>query len=53
MEGEATLSKPQKSPAFSLPISLSLFSGARKEARRQQLLVPEDIGVHEGDHSFL
>jgi hypothetical protein len=47
-EGEASLSKPQKSLFLH---TLSLFSGARKKMRRQQLIVREGIRVC-GRHSF-
>jgi hypothetical protein len=42
--------KSTLSPSFSL--SLSLFSGARKEVRREWLIVWEDVRVRMGDRLF-
>jgi hypothetical protein len=54
-EGAATLSIPQKSP-LSLsppPLSLSPFLGSRKEARRQHLIVQEDVRLSKGGRLLL
>jgi hypothetical protein len=34
-------------------LSLSLSLGARKEGRRQRLIVREDVGMRNGSHLFL